>query len=324
MRARRYVWAEPEVQELLKKFVPATEEVHTLHRDQGPAGKHFRLVSEKGHYGKNPIDWTRQGIYALAPSGEFLASINSTNGGDVERMLKEALEAWEALPRNKRLLAGKPEEARERWAHLYPEDGMVLRVYTRDLPREKKMKDWREGAWNLDYAWFRKEEMWKFAPGGAVKGVRHEVPEEIVRRLARCHFVDNVRGQTEAFPEEAVEEASLTVTVESVKGDRVTVKYEGTVKIEQRGNWAVDDTGARAQTRGFRGKLLGRGKWSVQGKKFETLEIVSVGTRWGGTRYNFRNGDLEEAPLGYVLTLAGPGPEDRMTPAAIWQYGWGE
>jgi hypothetical protein len=306
----------------MKNFIPATDEVHTLHRDQGAAGKHFRLVSEEGHYKGNPMDWTRQGIYALAPSGAFLASVNSTRPEQVESMLKDALEAWKELPRNRRLLKEKPAEVRRRWDGSFPADGLVLRVYTRDLPREERFKDWRDTAWNIDYAWFRRDEMNDFVPGAAQKGARREVPAVLVRRLVRCHFVDNARGQTHAFPDEAVKEAKLTATVEFVKGDRVTIKYEGTVEMIHQGRWATDDTGEKDQERGYRGTILGRGVWSLQGRRFASFEVSSVGMRWGGTRYNFRQNDLDPVAIGYVLNLAPDTPTDRMVPASIWEYGW--
>ncbi|MEK7467263.1 MAG: hypothetical protein AAB074_07615 [Planctomycetota bacterium] len=306
----------------MKSFIPATDEVHTLHRNQGPAGKHFRLVSEKGHYAGNPMDATRQGIYALAPSGEFLASVNSTSADAVERMLKEALKAWEDLPKDRRLLKEKPEEIKGRWEDRYPGDGMALRVYSRDLPREKKFGDWRDPAWNIDYAWFLKDEMTSWMPESTSKGAYREVPEALVRRLVRCHFVDNVRGQTNAFPDEAVKQASLKATIESVKGDRVTVRYEGPVELVHKGRWAADDTGEKDQERGYRGTILGRGVWSLQGRRFISLDLTSTGTRWGGTRYNFRNNDFDPAPMGYAIQLAPDTPTDRMVPASIGDYGW--
>ncbi|NUN47826.1 MAG: hypothetical protein HUU15_03230 [Candidatus Brocadiae bacterium] len=322
MRARRSVWADPEIQKLAGKFIPATDEVTMLHRDQGAAGKHFRLVSEKGHYGRNPLDWTRQGLYCLAPSGEFLGSVNSTRAEDVKAFLKESWEAWEKLPKGRRLMEGAPGEWRDRWADRYPVDGMVWKVTSRDLPRANARKDWAGHAWNIDYAWFRREDLARFMPADAKAGLKKDVDGELVARFARCHLVDNVRGQTIAFPADAVKKATMVLVTESVKGDRVTVRLEGEVRLEQRGRWAVDDTGEREQTRGFEGKLLGAGVWSLKAGTFESLEIVAAGVRWGATRYNFRADDLERGAIGYVMQLAPDTPADRMAPASIWEYGW--
>lgn len=48
----------------------------------------------------------------------------------------------------------------------YPHGGLVLRAIARDLPREvdTRIDDWRKIAWNLDYAWFTREEALRLFP----------------------------------------------------------------------------------------------------------------------------------------------------------------
>jgi hypothetical protein len=76
--ARRSVWSVPEVQELASKFVACADEVHALHRGKGDVDRLFQQVAEQGHYaGRTTPTDTRQGIYAFAPSGAFLGSMNS-------------------------------------------------------------------------------------------------------------------------------------------------------------------------------------------------------------------------------------------------------
>src|SRR3712207_7010239 len=48
-------------------------------------------------------------------------------------------------------------------------------------------------------SWFRKDEARSMLPAAPHKGQTHEVPRELVERLARLHLVDNVRAQTEPF-----------------------------------------------------------------------------------------------------------------------------
>ncbi len=68
------------MQKLLERFIPAADEVGYLQRQKGPECDHFRSFSEKGHYGgREKPTGTRQGTYAVAPSGEFLASINNND-----------------------------------------------------------------------------------------------------------------------------------------------------------------------------------------------------------------------------------------------------
>src|SRR5207249_1375401 len=85
-----------------------------------------------------------------------------------------------------------------RYRREYPEDGLVLKVYTRDLPRETdtRPEDWRRSAVNHDHAWFTKAEAASMVPERASVGDRSPVPPAIVRRLARFHLIDNTRGET--------------------------------------------------------------------------------------------------------------------------------
>lgn len=50
--------------------------------------------------------------------------------------------------------------------------------------------------WNLDYAWFTKEESVGFAPQVHEAGTTYDVAHDLVLRLVRFHLIDNVRGQT--------------------------------------------------------------------------------------------------------------------------------
>lgn len=295
---------------LLREFVPAADEVSHLQTVKNFEGELFRRIAEQGHYGgrTKPTN-TRQGIYAAAPSGEFLGSVNSNDPAKMRAMLEKALAKWKELPREKRLLAEVPRERGWRWETLCPGDGLVLRVHARDLPRGDAPADWRAAAWNRDFAWFRKDELAALT--------EPEVPRRLVVRLARLHLVDFVRGQTVPFEEKHVEKAELRC--EKAEGE---FRYRGEVRLSAEGKWPVrgfaDMNGPGEQKRGYEARLLGRAK--VENGRFVAFELVAVGTRWGGTQYNGRGDDLGRAPMGHVLTLAEPG--ERIPPAFVWAYGW--
>ncbi len=320
------------MQALAARFVPAADEVGLLQRGRGPEGELFVKFAEKGHYGgrTEPTN-TRQGIYCAAPSGEFLASINHNDPRQVEGMLRRALEAWDALPRAKRLppaaLAEAP-EGRFRYETLFPADGLALHVFVRDLPRDGDdvAKDWRASAWNQDTAWFRREEARAFLPEVPTRGAVHEVPPALVRRLARCHLLDFVRGQTPALPEGAVEEAALTTEVLSVEGDVAALRLAGRTRTVHRGRWAVagfrDMDRPSEQERGFDATLLGTARFDLAAGRFTAFELVAAGPRWGATQYNGRTGDAGPAPMGVVLVLDARNPPVPVAPAQIGSYGW--
>ncbi len=56
--------------------------------------------------------------------------------------------------------------------------------------------------------------------------------------------------------------------------------------------------------------------------QLELFELVAVGTRWGQTRYNFRQGDLDESRIGFAVILDADDPGNRVAPAEIGAYGW--
>lgn len=337
MIARRSVWSDPNVVELTQNFVPVADEVHRLQAGTDPEARLFQTIAEQGHYagyGPPKHTGTRQGTYAAAPSGVLLASINSNDPAKMADMLRRALEKWKSLPREERLLADDPqtvaqEAARARAERLYPEGGLVLRVDTRDLPRgasAAQSDDWRASAVNQDFAWFTKDEARQFVPENPAVGQVHQVPDPLIRRLARLHFLDNVRGQTIEYGDEDVKAARLAATVTGVDGSRVSLHLNGEVRLSAEGSWSVNDRydadNPQPHQRGFESRLLGYATWDGEQQRFVAFEMVAAGTRWGATQYNVRHGDEAPAPLGFALTLAGDTPAERVAPAEFWHYGW--
>jgi hypothetical protein len=306
--------------------VPVADEVGQLQRSQGPEGELFRRIAEQGHYaGRTQPTNTRQGIYALTADGDFLASVNTRRGEEVLAMLERALAAWNALAREEPDAVDAAEVAPERrFRSLYPADGLVLEVHSRDLPREDAPRDWRAGASNRDRAWFRRAEVRSMLPGELVPGAQRAWPDALAHRLARLHLVDNVRGQVRSFAADDVERAELETRVREVRGDRVEVELLGAVRLRAEGRWSVDGyrdmQSPAARERGLELTLLGRATYGGEPGRFIAFELVAAGERWGGTQYNARGDDLEPTPIGFVLQLA---PDDApVEPASFWEYGW--
>ncbi len=302
--------------------MPCADEVHHLQTGQGPEGDLFRKIAEQGHYaGRTKPTGTRQGIYMTAPNGVLLASVNTNDPRRMAETLEKALAQWKSLAKSERLLEKDPDPQptdRWRWESKYPADGLVLRVHSRDLPRDSKKKDWRDAAWNQDFAWFTKEEALGF--------LDEKLPDRLLRRLARCSLVDHVRGQTVPYSDREIGKGELTAKVVKTEGDVVTIRLSGATRASVKGKWPVagfaDMNSPSEQTRGFEASLLGRATYDRKKARFTSFELVAVGTRWGGTQYNGRGDDLEPAPMGIALVLAGDTPSDRVAPAFVWAYGW--
>lgn len=292
-----------------KEFVAAADEVWRLEHCPGPESELFMRAAEVGHYAGDPD--SLQGTYALAPNGTFLASLNSNDPAEVAAMLKDALDAWAELPERQRYLEADPTavEGIERPEDAYPVDGLVLRVVSRDLSGDASIDDWRRDAWNMDYAWFRRDEARAFLPEQPAVGAEVTVPRALVVRLSRSHLVDNVRGQTISFPPEGVETAELVSEVEQVNRGRVTLRLRG----ESR---AVEDD------RGIEVRLLGAAEYDEANGRFVSFELLAIGTRWGGTEFNAREDDAGPGPIGFLFTLAGASPAEHVAPELLGDYGW--
>ena len=251
-----------------------------------------------------------QGHYAVTPSGELLAASSSSNYKVLVEMMKQGLAKWATLPREKRLLPKPPDpKAAENWRRkeeLYPDDGLVLRVVARDQKRER----WPDS--NLDYAWFRKDEARALLPVKPKKDAKHDVPRELVQRLACFHLLDNVHALNYTFfPKEAIEKARLTSTVIQIKGDLVSLSFDGETRASL----------VSPKKIGYEPKLLGRATFNLKEQKFSSFELLAVGLRWGLGNCNQRHNPAP-ALMGIVFTLAGGSQAERLPPAFISRYGW--
>ncbi len=318
---------------MLEQFVPVADEVGRLQRGKDVECRTFQEFAEQGHYkGRTQPSNTRQGIYAVAPSGKFLASCNTRHAHVVARMLRRALHRWQELEASERHLpAARIAELgkTKRWIDGYPEDGLVLRITTRDLPRTSgdrasRPRDWRARAWNLDYAWFKKSEAKQFVPPKPKVGARRAVPQPLIRRLVRLNLLDNVRGQVPPFGEHDVQTARLIATVDRVEGDIVRLKLTGATRAVRKGRWRIQGFSDRPtqQEIGLETRLLGHAAFDRQRAQFVEFDLVAVGKRWGGTQFNARGDDLAASPIGAVLQLASGARNERIAPARIWDYHW--
>jgi hypothetical protein len=328
--SRGLAFSDPQVIALAsREFVPVAENCSYLQQQVDAKGEFFRLVAEQGHYaGRTQPSATRQGIYACTAEGRLLASINTREPEPMLGMLREALVRWrERLPD-----AGRPEppasyEPDTRYRREYPWDGLVLKVYTRDLPRavETGPAGARRDAVNYDHAWFTKEEAASLVSSDVRVGTQYPVPVPIVRRLARFHLLDNVRGETPMWRAVEVQRAEMMLTVTAARSDRMELRLDGAVCSAARGVWAVRPFRERLSDaeRGFDCRLAGFLQWDPVRAGFVRFDLLAVGTRWGGSEHNVRWDDLGPAPMGVAFELAEDGPWDRIPPQGSSAGYWG-
>ena len=317
--AERSVWSDPQVFSLASSFVAAADEVWRLKRKKDPEGDFFRLFCDLGHYqGGDDNSNTRQGVYVVTPRGELLGSTNSRDPAVVAELLVDCLNKWNAMVAEARMPARDPAEQSAdviRLESKYPEDGLVLRSYSRDLPRADAPDDWRGKAWNQDLVWFTAAEALALATPGYSRAA-------ILSRFARTSLLDNVRGQTEAFEQQDVVESLLTLDCESVEGAVQHFRISGSFRLDRPEEPAYKNLPAE-EARGVDAKMLGSATFDTRTQRFTKFDAVAIGYRWGSTRFNGRHDDPGPSPIGWAFVLAGDSAEERIAPAHLWDaYGW--
>lgn len=324
MAARAAAFADAEVIRLASEsFIPLAENCSPLQTQQDAKGAFFRLVAEQGHYaGRTVPSATRQGQYAFTAEGALLASVNTRDADTMLGMMRRALERWEtftARERGREVDAGAYERD-PRHPDFYPVGGLILKQTMRDLPRPggHTSPQQRPEALNFDYAWFTAEEVRDFLPEASRVGASRALPRRIVRRLARFHLLDSVRGETPPWRDEDVRAATMITEVVAVDGDRVRLRLDGSALNSQGGTWAIEPFREQREgmTRGYRCRLRGELTFDTRRGAFERFDLLAVGDRWGGTEHNSRQEDLPAAPMGIVFQIAGSTPADRTPPHA--------
>ncbi|MCZ6636025.1 MAG: hypothetical protein O7G87_21725 [bacterium] len=336
-RARTY--SDPRVIDLLnEKFVPAAININGLQRQDDEEGRFFRLISWQGRYKKSFEEAMRQRFqtdHGLCHQGQFVTTVEgellgSRHTADVEQlldMLHQALENWETRSTQRGVTEMDAVERDERFVWEYPEDGLVLHIGCCDLPRAVDRREpERRNDHNQDFLWMTQEEMLAIVPEGVETGDRFPLPESVHWRLVRYHLLDSVRGETNAWPVEAPRDITIELEATAVDEDRVELEIHGSGTLSQLGDWCIgaprqsvyqrEEMCCLIQERGFDTELLGYATLDRRTKRFTAFDLLAVGTRWGGTRYNVRSNDTEPAPLGIAMTIAGTETLDRTPPHA--------
>jgi hypothetical protein len=245
----------------------------------------------------------------------------------MKQMLQKALVEWKTLSKEERLLPDDPAKQWDRINHpgaRFPEDGHGFVVYTRDLKRDRPLPErWRD-KFNQDSFWMSAEEAVTILPKTAKTGATRDWPEAITHRLVRLNFLDNVRGQTLAYEAGQIRDASIQTTITDIEKGLVHLSFSGTTRATTARDWPLKDGSVAepTQSRGIETTVLGTAIWNTKTNAFDAFSLVAAGTRWGATRFNFRENDEAAAPIGFVVTLADDETEARVAPAYFWEYPW--
>ena len=248
-----------------------------------------------------------------------LSGINT----DVYGALNGALKKFKALPEAVRkpgaIKVPVPKHPPREAIAQAPPGGLVLRVYARNLKRDKKggvalitkedVKDralfpdenwqWADAILTQpmpDVMWLKQDEWKAMIPANPKKGDRYEVPDEIKLRLFRWHLINGTYGLPGAWSLGDVRSGELTLTVEEVS-PLLRLRLRGSAVL------ATDKDLAKAQ-RGYDARLTGILEYDASKKAFTRFDFVAVGDWWGGDLEGNRFVRPGKVPLGIAFELA--------------------
>ena len=272
MLDRESTFKDPEIVRLLKsRFIPVAIDQAYQRRQKDTEGDFYRKIAGQGP--RNNFQGTTQGLYLATASGKLLGFNNNRGGDRIRRMMKKALDGFEA-PAAAVIERSKVDA---RYNPKPPGGGLVVRVQTKVLGGYEKTEDrWKkifQNALSRDNLWMTKEEHEALAAG--------KVPSALQKRIARYHLVDNTRGEPPMWKADEVRSIKF-----SLKDGRLS----GTVHLE-----------TASGKRGYKVSLLGR----VEKKdgRVTRFDLVARGEFWGEGTYT-RGAPKGRFPLAASFTLA--------------------
>jgi hypothetical protein len=304
-------------------FIPVAGDDWYQRRREDAEGTFWRTVANQGPRkgaGKKPGGSTRQGIYVFTAAGKLLGYKNAQDAATMLVTVKDALRKWNALPEQDRKpgavqvpALGKVDAT---YARSVPEGGLVLKVYTRVLDKDKDGA-WARGASRRqggdqaarDHVWLKKDEWPALVPARPREGDTFAMPAALAARLLRFHLVDNTRGEPNFWARDDVRKSSLTWKVAKVSDAALTLELTGSALLATR----VDATKAE---RGFDVTLRGTLVYDRKEKRITRFDLLAVGDHWGEGTYT-RGARPGRTPLGVWMELT-PAKEgaDRVPPQA--------
>jgi hypothetical protein len=274
---------------------------------------------------------TASGSVCVVTAGGKALGPYSGPGVGMEKWLATQLKAWAALPESERA-PGVVKFTRpagvdpKRAALALPEGALVLRVFNRHLgwtedkalrhvvaadylPGASPASIERFGMAQNDFMWIPKGEWQALVPAVPKTGDRQNVPASFALRLFRYHL-DPCRGFSEgaAFTRSRSDAGRLTLTVERVTDKRLTMRLEGSAKLQQPGREGVAF---------YEPALLGFLEYERAQKAFTRFDLLALGTASGLP--TDANGVVSPRkgpyPLGIAFELAvNPTPAERLHP----------
>ena len=289
MLDRESTFANPAIVKLLQtRFIPVAIDQAYQRRQKDNEGKFYQKIANQGP--RKVGRGTTQGLYTADAAGQLLAFTNNRGSQRVQRMIQATLAKHRPI-KITAIAKGTPDA---RYNPKPPKGGLVVRVTSKVLggyeEPENEFRRIFQTSLGRDNLWISANEHAALAKG--------QLPQSLLKRLARFHLVDNTRGEPPMWRENEIK------------------KLEG--KIEKGQLRATVQLKTAKGDRGYEAELFGRVE--TKGGKVIRLDVVAKGEFWGEGTYT-RNAPKGRFPLAIAFTLAdGKDAADTVPPQG--SRGW--
>ncbi len=261
---------------LNEHFVPVAIDQAYERRQQDNEGELWRAIAGQGP--RHDFRRTTQGFYVATPGGQLLLYNNNRDPQKVRRLVRQALAEFRAsAAADTSVEAMDRGKVDARYAPEPPAGGLVVRVHGRVLAGYPEPKDdWeriKQSALSRDNLWLTRDEHEAL--------VRGELPDSLVRRLARFHLVDATRGEPPMWRDEEVRALDV-----KLRDGRITGRVELATK-----------TGDRRYEAALFGFV------ETDGKRVTRFDLIGLGPFRGEGRYT-RGAPPGDFPLAVRFTIA--------------------
>jgi hypothetical protein len=265
------------IESLREQFVPVAVDQHVHRRLKNPEGELFAKVLKQA--GRD-LGGRSQGVYIFDPGGKLLAFSNTSDAGQVKRLMKKALTRFEPTAADPVPVAAKVTSP--------PAGTTIVTVTSKVLGGYEKVEgrnaDIHAASLGRDHLWIRADEAAALAKGS--------IPATLTQRLVRYHLIDNTRGEPPFWRSDELRDAKLELKDGQLSG-----------RVELRST-----DGAREYVTELFGQLV------TDGGKLKRFDLVANGEFQGESRYT-RGAPPGKYPFAVSFRLTMPtGAADRVIP----------
>jgi hypothetical protein len=286
----------------------------------------LRVVATDGDNGNFVAGLGNRGanyFHLATPGGKLVAGMWLSGANvDNKSVILAALKKWRALPKSERnpgSVKVMPPKNSALGLPKPPANGLVLRVYTRNLKRDHEgklaritkadvqdRKTYKHASWRWsngiyrepmpDVMWLTEAEWKSLVSKTFKKGDQFPVPAPVAKRLIRYHLIDGTYGLPFQWKLGDIQTEKLMLTVEDVKTSILRLRLQGKVVVATK----MDLT----KGTGFDARVEGILNYDPQKQRLTRFDILAIGDVWGP---DFAAGTFSRtgrAPLGIAFELA--------------------